>query len=184
MTQNRRAIVLVPALALGLASACAGGGAWSAPPSGAPGAPESRQAAAAARAFADARRAEVRFPGGRVIAAEIADTPERIMYGYMFRLEIGAEDGMVFVFPQPGVHNFWMKNTLAPLDMIWMDDARVILHIQAAAPPCRADPCPSYGPMRAASYVLEVRAGTAAREGLKPGDRLTIVLPGEPGQAR
>jgi uncharacterized membrane protein (UPF0127 family) len=119
-----------------------------------------------------------------VIAAEIADTPERIAYGYMFRPEIGEQDGMVFVFPQPGFHSFWMKNTLVPLDIIWMDDTRAILHIQAATPPCRADPCPGYGPVRAASFVLEVRAGTAAREGLKPGDRLSIVLPGEPGPAR
>jgi uncharacterized membrane protein (UPF0127 family) len=140
--------------------------------------------AAADRAFADARRAEVRFPGGRVIAAQIADTPERIMYGYMFRPEVGEDDGMVFVFPESGVHSFWMKNTLVPLDIIWMDDARVILHVQAAAPPCRADPCPGYMTMRAASYVLEVRAGTAAREGLKRGDRLTIVFPGEPGPRR
>jgi uncharacterized membrane protein (UPF0127 family) len=184
MTQNGRAVVPVLALALGLASACAGGGAWSAPPSGSAGEPSSRQIEAAARAFADARRAEVRFPGGRVIAAEIADTPERIMYGYMFRPEVGEEDGMVFVFPEPGVHNFWMKNTLVPLDMIWMDGDRTILHIRAAAPPCRVDPCPSYGPMRAVSYVLEVRAGTAAREGLKRGDRLAIVFPGEPGRAR
>ena len=176
MTLNRRAVVPVLALASALVSACAGHGTWSAP--------SSRQAAAAARAFADARRAEVRFPGGRVIAAEIADTLERIAYGYMFRPEVGEQDGMVFVFPEPGVHNFWMKNTLVPLDIIWMDQTRAIFHIQAATPPCRADPCPGYGPLHATSYVLELRAGTAAREGLKAGDRLSIVFPGEPGPPR
>ena len=184
MTLNGRPVVPMLALALGLASACAGSGAWPAPAAGSPTAPSSRQAAAAAHAFADARRAEVRFPGGRVIAAEIADTMDRIMYGYMFRPEVGEQDGMVFVFPEPGVHNFWTKNTLVPLDIIWMDENRTIVFIQAATPPCKADPCPGYGPMRTISYVLEVRAGTAAREGLKPGDRLAIVLPGEPGQAR
>jgi uncharacterized membrane protein (UPF0127 family) len=106
------------------------------------------------------------------------------MYGYMFRPEVREGDGIVFVFPEPGVHSFWMKNTLVPLDIIWLDETRAITHIQAAAPPCRADPCPGYASMRMASYVVEVRAGTAAREGLKPGDRLTVVFPGEPGPAR
>lgn len=183
MTLNRRAVVPVLAPAVFLAAACAANGAWSAT-SGSAAAPTTKQSAAAARAFSDARRAEVRFPGGRVIAAEIADTMDRIMYGYMFRPEVGERDGMVFIFPEPGVHNFWMKNTLVPLDIIWMDENRVIVYIEAATPPCKADPCPAYGPMRTISYVLEVRAGTAAREGLKAGDRIGIVLPGEPGQAR
>ena len=156
-----------------------------APPPAAPPAPAlSRQAAAAARAFSNAAMAEVRFPGGRAIAAVIADTPERIMYGYMFRPEVREDEGMLFIFPSPGVHGFWMKNTLVPLDIIWMDGNRAIVHIEEAAPPCRADPCPGYGPMRVVSSVLEVRAGTAVREGLKRGDRLSIVLPGEPGVAR
>ena len=86
-------------------------------------------------------------------------------------------DAMIFVFPESGVHPFWMKNTLVPLDIIWMDDAKTVVHIQADTPPCKADPCPSYGPMRKASTVLEVRAGTAAAEGLKVGDRLRITIP-------
>jgi uncharacterized membrane protein (UPF0127 family) len=83
----------------------------------------------------------------------------------------------VFLFPEPDIHPFWMKNTLVPLDIIWMDDAKTIIHIEANTPPCKADPCPGYGPMRKASTVLEVRAGTAAAEGLKVGDRLRITIP-------
>jgi len=128
----------------------------------------------------DARRAEVRFPNGRLILAEIADTPEHWARGYMFRREVGEGDGMVFVFPEPEVRPFWMKNTLVPLDIIWLDEERKILHIEAHTPPCKADPCPSYGPLRKASTVLEVRAGTAAAEGLKAGDRLQISIP-QPG---
>jgi uncharacterized membrane protein (UPF0127 family) len=140
-------------------------------PSGAPG----------ARDTSDARRAEVRFPRGRVIAAEIADTPAKVARGYMYRTRVGERDGMIFVFPVPDVHPFWMKNTLVPLDMIWMDEEFGVLHIQPSAPPCKADPCPSYGPPRKAAYVLEVRAGTAAEQGLRVGDRLEIVLPGGEG---
>ncbi|HXH28380.1 MAG TPA: DUF192 domain-containing protein, partial [Candidatus Polarisedimenticolia bacterium] len=117
------------------------------------------------------------LPSGRVIAAEIADTPEQVERGYMYRQEVGPDDGMIFVFPGAGLHVFWMKNTLVPLDMIWMDDDFVVVHVQAMAPPCKSDPCPTYGPLRKARYVLELKGGSAAREGLKIGDRLRIALP-------
>ena len=125
----------------------------------------------------DARRAEVRFPNDHLVVAEIADTPERWQKGYMFRSEVREGEGMVFLFPHPDFHPFWMKNTLVPLDIIWMDDAKTIIHIEANTPPCKADPCPTYGPMRKAATVLEVRAGVAAAEGLKVGDRLRITVP-------
>ena len=125
----------------------------------------------------EAWRAEVRFPNGRLIAAEIADTPDRWERGYMFRREVRDGEGMVFLFPEPAFRPFWMKNTLVPLDIIWLDEDRSILHIEASTPPCKADPCPSYGPLRKASIVLEVRAGTAAAGGLKAGDRLQISIP-------
>jgi len=125
----------------------------------------------------DARRADVRFPHGRAFVAEIADTPELWQRGYMFRKEVRDDEAMIFVFPEAGFHPFWMKNTLVPLDMIWMDDAFTVIHLQIAAPPCAADPCPSYGPLRKARYVLEVRGGAAAHEGLKVGDRMQISFP-------
>jgi hypothetical protein len=128
----------------------------------------------------DARRAEVRLPSGRLIVAEIADTPERIQRGYMFRREVGDGEGMIFVFPEPGIHSFWMKNTLVPLDMLWLEEDGRVIHVEASVPPCRADPCPGYGPPRKARYVLEVRGGTAAREGLVIGDRVRISFPQPP----
>ena len=139
---------------------------------------------AALRAFAGVQHAAVTFPGGRVISAEIADTSERVMYGYMYRTEVRDDEGMVFIYPEAGFHSFWMKNTLVPLDIIWLDDDFSIIHMQAPAPPCKADPCPSFGPMRVSRYILEARAGTAARERLKPGDRITVVFPGEAGGMR
>jgi uncharacterized protein len=125
----------------------------------------------------DARRAEVRFPSGRLFVAEIADTPRRQQEGYMFRRQVGEDEGMVFVFPHADSHPFWMKNTLVPLDMIWMDDEFTVIYLQPSAPPCKADPCPNYGTLRVARYVLEVRGGTASGEGLKVGDRLQISFP-------
>ena len=146
-----------------------------APEGNGPDAPRPAQGGAAAER--SARRAEVRFPGGRTLKAEVADTPESLQRGYMFRRRVGRDEGMVFAFPEPEFHPFWMKNTLVPLDIIWMDRTFQVIHIQPSAPPCKADPCPSYGPLRKAHYVLEVQGGTAAREGLRVGDQLRISLP-------
>ena len=77
-------------------------------------------------------------------------------------------------------YNVGIIKYVVPLDIIWMDEQRTIVHIEANTPPCKADPCPSYGPLRKASTVLEVRAGTAAAAGLKVGDRLQISIP-QPG---
>jgi hypothetical protein len=136
-----------------------------------------RAGAAPAGAARDARRAEVRFPGGRRFSAEIADTPVLWERGYMFRREVGEQDAMIFVFPEPDFHSFWMKNTLVPLDIIWMDDELTVIHIEAGTPPCKSDPCPNYGPPRKSRYVLEVKSGAAAAGGLKIGDRMAISFP-------
>ena len=165
-------------LAISVAAGAPSEGCIAAPPGEAGSGPVPQHAGGAPpEARRDARRADVRFPKGRVLKAEIADTPERWARGYMFRREVGENDAMVFVFPEPSFHPFWMKNTLVPLDIIWMDDKGMIVHIEAGTPPCKADPCPSYGPLRMVSSVLEVRAGTAATEGLRTGDRLSITVP-------
>src|SRR5262245_53553300 len=57
----------------------------------------------AARAFANAPRAVVKMPNGRAVVAVVADTPERTMYGYMFRREVKEDEGMVFVYPEAGM---------------------------------------------------------------------------------
>ena len=129
------------------------------------------------RVVREALRADVRFPGGRRFTAEIADTSIRQARGYMHRAEIGPDEAMVFVFSAPGVRTFWMKNVLVPLDMIWMDETFRIMHIDHAVPPCRADPCPSYGTIRATRYVLEVAGGVARAEELAIGARLQITIP-------
>jgi uncharacterized membrane protein (UPF0127 family) len=56
--------------------------------------------------------------------------------------------------------------------MIWIDDAKRIVHVAHDVPPCKADPCPSYPPHATARYVLEVAAGAAARHGLASGQTL------------
>jgi len=152
-----------------------------APPSSPPGAAGNAAAAGAPttppRPGDDGRRAEVRISDGTLFVAEIADTPERWQRGYMNRPEVGQNEGMIFVFPYPEIHLFWMKNTLVPLDILWLDERLSIVHLETQVPPCRKDPCPNYGPARKVRFVLELRSGAAARHGLKTGDTIAIAFP-------
>ncbi len=121
---------------------------------------------------------KIYFPSGSEVTAELAVTEEERAKGLMFRDKILPDQAMLFVFEKAGIHSFWMKNTLVSLDMIWLDDEKRIIHIEANVPPCREEPCPSYGPLRPARYVLELKGGVAAELGLKISDRVMFALPG------
>jgi uncharacterized membrane protein (UPF0127 family) len=112
------------------------------------------------------------FPDNFVVHVEIAaDEPTRAQ-GLMYRDQLAPDRGMIFFFAQNGDYPFWMKNTLIPLDMIWIDDQKRIAHIAPNVQPCKADPCPSVPAGGNARYVLEVGAGVAARHGLANGQTL------------
>jgi uncharacterized membrane protein (UPF0127 family) len=109
---------------------------------------------------------------------EIATTTNQIRRGLQHRSYLGEDRGMLFHFPLSRTIGFWMKDTLIPLDILWLDDELRIIHLEEAAPPCTADPCPSYGPSGKASYVLEINAGAARRAGIGPGDRAVAITRG------
>ncbi|HEY2828631.1 MAG TPA: DUF192 domain-containing protein [Thermoanaerobaculia bacterium] len=113
------------------------------------------------------------FPDGTVIRVEIAaDDPTREQ-GLMFRDQLAADHGMIFIFAQNGVYPFWMKNTIIPLDMIWIDDQHRVNYVASDALPCKADPCPNYGSMTIPSrYVLETAAGVAKKHNVAAGSLL------------
>jgi len=117
------------------------------------------------------------FPSGAVFRLEIAaDDPSRAR-GYMFREQVAADEGMLFVFNAPERHSFWMKNCIVNLDIIWIDEDRRVVEIAHDQPPCPAEgTCPDIFPMRSASYVLEVAGGTSRREGLSLGDPVALYL--------
>jgi uncharacterized protein len=112
------------------------------------------------------------LPSGAVYSIEIARTPEEQAQGLMFRESLPERAGMLFPFADPGVHRFWMKNTMIPLDIIWMDGAGRVLFVSADTPPCRADPCPNYGPELPAASVLEIAGGMAAKERVTVGSTI------------
>lgn len=108
---------------------------------------------------------------------ELAVTQAERTEGLMHRASMPADSGMLFVFGAERPYEFWMKNTLIPLDIIWLDYSRRIIHIEADVPPCKADPCPSYAPGGNALYVLELNAGKAQELGITTGARAEFRLP-------
>jgi uncharacterized protein len=119
-------------------------------------------------------RARVTFPDGTRVSVEIADTEASRARGLMFRERLAPNEGMIFVFDRPGIYPFYMKNTLIPLDMLWLDADGRVVSVARSVPPCKADPCPSYYPDAEAIYVVEVVAGFTARHNVNVGDRLKI----------
>ena len=115
---------------------------------------------------------EVCFSSSCVEVA-IADSSSERAQGLMFISELKDDEGMLFVFDENGKHSFWMKNTLIPLDMIWISEDFEVVHIEKAVP-CEEDPCGIYVPEREAKYVLEVRAGWSERNGVGEGDLVEI----------
>jgi uncharacterized membrane protein (UPF0127 family) len=116
------------------------------------------------------------FPSGEEFSLEVAADADARAYGYMFRDTIAPNEGMLFVFDRPGPYTFWMKNCKVALDIVWLDEDLRVVDIAHDRQPCPEDgECPSVGPMKVARYVIEVAAGTARREGLERGDRVTIL---------
>jgi len=111
----------------------------------------------------------VTLPSGRRYRVEIAATPETRAQGLMFRESLPARRGMLFLFPSPSVEGFWMKNCNFPIDIVWMDSNRKVIFVNAHTPPCKEDPCPTYGPKTESLFVLEIPDGAAAKEKIAPG---------------
>ena len=104
---------------------------------------------------------------------EIADDKNERAKGLMFREKMDQNNGMLFIFDQESQVAFWMKNTLIPLDMIFIGKDLEIVDIKNAVP-CEADPCALYKPKSAAKYVLEVNYGFSKEKGISVGDKVNL----------
>ena len=107
------------------------------------------------------------------VLIEIADDNEERMKGLMFRENLGENSGMLFIFEDDSPQSFWMKNTLIPLDIIFINEGFEIIDIKNAVP-CTTDPCRIYSSERPAKFVLEVNSGFAAKKGISIGDKTTL----------
>jgi uncharacterized membrane protein (UPF0127 family) len=106
--------------------------------------------------------------GMHQIDAQVAQQPEQRQIGLMFRQEMPASEGMLFVFEQAGKQCFWMKNTLIPLTAAFVADDGTIVNLADMKPQVTDSHC-SEKPVR---YVLEMNAGWFAKKGIKTGSRL------------
>lgn len=135
--------------------------------------------AAALRVPAGAREARVLLPDGFAVTVELALTPEEQARGLMFRESLPEGRGMLFVFGDPGVKSFWMKNTLVDLDMVFLNDKMKVLRVFHRVPRSRPDQ-PESEVARAvapASAVLELPAGSARAHKAAPGAVLRVSFP-------
>lgn len=107
--------------------------------------------------------------GARNFAVEIADTDALRERGLMFRQTLAPNRGMLFEFDRPDVQSFWMKNTLIPLDIIYIGADGRIVSIARDAKPLDETPLYSTGP---AVGVLEIDGGLAAKLDIEPGDKV------------
>ena len=108
------------------------------------------------------------------VTAEVADEPDEWARGLALRPSLAEGAGMLFVFNVERVRSFWMKDTLIPLDVMFMNEALTIVHLVEGAVPCEADPCPMFSSGAPARYALEVNADFVQLHGIRVGDQVTI----------
>jgi uncharacterized membrane protein (UPF0127 family) len=119
----------------------------------------------------------VSFPGLAELEVELALTPQEWSQGLMNRAELPPGTGMLFVFEGDAPRTFWMKDTLIPLDMIFLDSSLEIVSIVEDARPCREAQdrdCPRYMSGQPARYVVEANAGFVQESGIKVGENIAF----------
>jgi uncharacterized membrane protein (UPF0127 family) len=111
--------------------------------------------------------------GPRRVTVELATTPEQMEQGLMYRRHLDPDAGMLFDFATPTLATMWMKNTLIPLDMLFVDEHGRIVNIHERAIPQSLDLIVAAAPVR---VVIELNGGSASRLGIKPGDEVIFPL--------
>lgn len=107
--------------------------------------------------------------GSARFTVEVADDPEEMARGLMFRESMPASAGMLFVYQRPEQVSFWMKNTLIPLDMLFAGADGVVRRVHAEAKPLDETLIPGGNGIQ---YVLEINGGLAQRLGIGPGTEM------------
>ena len=116
--------------------------------------------------------------GPHRFTVELATSPTQMMQGLMFRHSLAPDAGMLFDYQAPSMASMWMKNTLIPLDMLFVDAQGRIIGIHERAVPQSLATISAPGPARA---VIELNGGTAARLGIRAGDKVLFPIFGNAG---
>lgn len=111
---------------------------------------------------------------GVAVEAEVADQPETRRIGMMFRTEMAENEGMLFVMDEPGPASFWMKNTLIPLSIAYINQTGMILEIYEMQ---ANDETAIQSRFSTIFYALEMPGGWFQRQGIKPGSRISGLPP-------
>ncbi|MEM3074366.1 MAG: DUF192 domain-containing protein [Candidatus Pacearchaeota archaeon] len=111
---------------------------------------------------------------GNCFKIETADSDEERERGLMFKEFLNENKGMLFIFPQEGKYKIWMKNTLIPLDILWISKNHEVIHIIENARPCDGNLCEIYSPNNVALYVLEINSGIVKKLGVEIGDKISF----------
>lgn len=112
--------------------------------------------------------------GDNQIKVELAETPKQQSQGLSGRQSLGNDEGMLFMYEQPGFQHFWMKDMNFPIDIIWIGGDEVIVGITENLTP---DTYPeTFSSVEPSQYVLEVNAGYTQEHGISQGDIVTIRL--------
>jgi uncharacterized membrane protein (UPF0127 family) len=119
----------------------------------------------------------LKLPSGTVLSTEVMVEDNDRAMGLMFRPSLAKDRAMLFVFDAADFHGIWMKNCKFPIDIVWLDESRKVVHVAESVPPCRKDPCPVYQPMQRAAFVVEMNAAQAKREKVVKGATLDFTLP-------
>jgi len=119
----------------------------------------------------------VKFPSGALLQSEVADTPEKLLFGLAFRPVLPEDEAMLYIFGESGPHRVWTKEFQFSVDIIWVDESKIVVHLEKGVPPCSDIPCTWYGPPpNDARYILETNAGFIAREKVAVGNQLKFTL--------
>jgi uncharacterized protein len=114
---------------------------------------------------------------GLVLVADIAATDEQRTKGLSVKDRLAENEAMLFVFDNEAEHTFWMKNMKFPIDIIWIDTEKTVVHIEHNLQPCSSELlCPTYKPIDDSLYVLETVGGFAERHDIIKGTRADFEL--------
>lgn len=114
------------------------------------------------------------FENGVCLQVELARSDEERARGLMFRSSLPENAGVLFVFDTMEEHAFWMKNTLIPLDIVWLGSDGRVVGFREGLPPCEIPVCPVYSVGVPSRWVLEANAGFVAENGIRKGQRVLL----------
>jgi len=110
----------------------------------------------------------------KCFSVELAKTDTERQKGLSNRTYLDKNAGMLFIFSEPAIYNFWMKDTLIPLDIIWISNDKIV-YIERNAQPCLETFCPIFNPKQTANYVLEINGNLTSEYNISEGEIVSFV---------